>query len=273
MEREKIMSSKKKICLGIIFLLAILVITLIGQIYTPYDPNRTQLSASLVSPCKEFIFGTDKLGRDIFSRLLAGMANTVFAAIIVNIFSFIIGAFLGILSGYTGGRLEKLIMVFTTLLQAFPQFVLIVTLAGIMGSSLKNSIIALIIVSWIPYARVSRSLVISIKNSDYIKSAYMCGANQLTIFIKYILPNISGPLLVTAMIDIGNVILSLAALSYLGLGAAKPAIEWGSMMSEAKQTMLYAPWSIAFPGIAIFIVVFVFNFLGEGIAEALNKSR
>jgi peptide/nickel transport system permease protein len=264
---------KKALIFAAAFVAAVLLVSVIGQFYTPHDPNKTMLSMSLLSPSSEYPLGTDKLGRDILSRILSGASNTVFSALVVTVVSFSIGTLLGITAGFFGKRYEKVIMAGTTLFQAFPQFVLVVALAGIMGNSLRNSIIALIIVSWVPYARVSRSLVLCMKSSDYIKAAQMCGAGRLPILTKYILPNVVGPIIVTAMLDICNVILSLAALSYLGLGAAKPAIEWGTMMSEAKQTMLQAPWGIIFPGIAIFIVVTAFNYLGEKIGESLNEKR
>jgi len=266
-------NGKKSVLFAGALVFAVVLVSVLGQFIMPCDPQKTDLSISLLSPNSAFWFGTDKLGRCIFSRILAGAPNTVLSAVIVTAASFAIGTFLGITAAYFGKLYEKVVMTATTLFQAFPKFILIVALAGIMGTGLKNSIIALTLVYWVPYARVSRSLVLEIKHIDYIKAAQICGAGPMAVLFRYILPNIAAPLIVECMLDIGGVILSLASLSYLGLGSAKPAIEWGSMMSEAKQVMLQAPWGIIFPGIAIFIVVSAFNYFGEKLGESFYSDR
>ncbi len=251
-----------------IFVAAVLLVSVVGQFITPNNPQETKLAHSLLAPNAAYWLGTDKLGRCVRSRILAGAPNTVFSALFVSVASFAIGAFLGTTAAFHGGTYEKLVMSVTSLFQAFPKFVLIVALAGVLGAGLKNSIVALVLVCWVPYTRVSRSLVLEIKNNDYVKAAQICGAPPVTVLCRYILPNIVGPLLVMCMLDVGSVILSLASLPYLGLGSAKPAIEWGSMMSEAKQSMLQAPWGVIFPGIAIFIIVSAFNLFAEKLSES-----
>ena len=264
------MKSKNKLLVySALFVIAILLVSFLGQYIAPYDPTLTDLGNTMKTPNSHNWFGTDKLGRDIFSRILAGAPTTVYSALLVTLCSFGIGTFLGITAAYFGKTYEKAVMSFTTLFQAFPKFALIVTLAGLLGSSLKNSVIALILVCWVPYVRISRSLVLTVKDCEYVRAAQICGAGRMRILLFYILPNVIEPLIVTSMLEISGAILNLASLSYLGLGTPSPAIEWGSMISEAKATMLQAPWSVIIPGIAIFIVVSAFNYFGEKLSEAI----
>lgn len=265
------LTNKRKLYAMIILASIVLVIALLGEHLAPNDPFKTNLSHSLLPPSKEYLFGTDKMGRCILSRILVGAKSSIFSAITVVIIVFSIGSLIGIIAGFFGGILDKILMKITLILQAFPSFILAVTVAGTLGMGIKNSMISLILVYWTTYARLSRSMVLSMKSAVYIKSAIMCGANKIQIIFKYIIPNVIGPLVVTAMLDIGNVILTMAGLAYLGLGPKKPSAQWGLMMSEAKQTMQQAPWGLIFPGIAIFIVVIVFNMLGDKIRDNLDE--
>ena len=265
------MKSKKILIYCTVFLLCILTVSVLGHFIAPHDAFMTDLKNVLKAPGTDNFFGTDKLGRDILSRILEGAPMTIFSSLAVVGASFVVGVLLGAAAGVFGGITEKIIISATTVFQAFPKFILIVAMAGVLGSGLRNCLLALFIVSWVPYVRVSRSLVISMRNSNYIKAARLCGAGRSSLLLKYIIPNIIEPLIVISVIDIGGVILNMASLSYLGLGVGSPSVEWGSMISEAKDTMLQAPWGIIFPGIAIFIVVTAFNVFGEKLGEYLYE--
>lgn len=265
--------AKRGLIVAAIFVTCVILVALFGSMMTLHNPTETDLSKSLLAPSSMYPFGTDKLGRCIYSRIMAGAANTILSSLFVALLSMVFGTVLGSSAALIGGKYETAVMAVTSVTQSFPKFILIVALAGILGNSLRNSIIALFSVFWVNYARLSRSLVLDLKNSDYVRAARICGAGVFRIIRTHILPAIIGPLIVTCMLDICTVVLDLSALSYLGLGAAKPAIEWGSMMSEAKQTMRFAPWGILFPGIMVFVVVSAFNYFGEKIGEMIYESE
>lgn len=267
----KNMTNKKKLYIMVFIVFIIILVAIFGKYMAPHDPFKTDLANSLRNPCKEYIFGTDKMGRCIACRILAGASSSIFSALTVVGIVFVVGTLLGVISGFFGGIYDKVLMKITLVFQAFPSFILAVTVAGTLGVGIRNSIISLVLVYWTTYARLSRSMVLNMKESTYIRAAKMCGASKFHIIFKYIIPNLIGPLIVTAMLDIGNVILSMAGLSYLGLGAAKPSAEWGSMMCEAKQTMQQTPWGLVFPGLAIFIVVIAFNMLGDKIRDTIDE--
>lgn len=251
--------------LGIVLLLAVF-----GNHLTVNDPYKTDLSQALVAPCAEFPFGTDNLGRCVYSRVMEGASASVFSALIVVGIVFVSGTLLGVLSGYLGGCWDNLIMKITMIFQAFPSFILAVAIAGMLGPGIRNAILSLAIMYWTTYARLARSLVLKVKDETYIRAARMCGAPKRHIILKYILPNIIPPLIITAALDIGNVVLSMAGLSFLGLGAQPPLAEWGIMISNGRSYLQTAPWCIVFPSVALFTVVVLFNLLGDSIRDRLD---
>lgn len=177
------------------------------------------------------------------------------------------------LSGFCGGLFDTVLMKITVIFQAFPGFILAICVAAMLGNGLKNGILLLSLVYWTIYARLGRSLVISMKGETYIKAAKMCGASNGAIMLRYVVPNVVAPVIVTATLDVSNVILSMAGLSFLGLGAERPTAEWGAMMSEARNFLQTGPWGILCPGIALFIVVFLFNRFGDIISDMINDGR
>lgn len=236
------------------------------------DPNKTDLSQTFIVPgTPGHFFGTDNVGRDVFARVLNGGIISVYSAVLTVIIVFMAGTFIGTVSGFIGGAFDNIIMKIVTVFQAFPSFVLAIAIAGILGQGLFNGILALSLVYWVTYARLSRSLVLSIKNATFVQSARVCGADHKSIILKYMLPNMLPTLAVTAALDVGNVILSMAGLSFLGLGAARPTSEWGAMMSEARTNFQTQPWTIVFPGIALFIAVIIFNLFGDSIRDMIDK--
>lgn len=257
-------------------MLAVVIVYLLFLVITPQilniDSNKTDLSQAFISPgAKGHPFGTDNVGRDVFARILNGGVISVYSAILTVGIVFIVGTIIGTVSGFIGGTFDNIIMKIVTVFQAFPSFVLAIAIAGILGQGLFNGILALSLVYWVTYARLSRSLVLSIKDSIFVQSARVCGADNKNIILKYMLPNMLPTLAVTAALDVGNVILSMAGLSFLGLGAARPTSEWGAMMSEARTNFQTQPWTIVFPGIALFIAVIVFNLFGDSIRDMIDK--
>ena len=265
---------KTKIALivSLTLLLIMLAFLLIAPHFLQHDPYATNLNDSFLPAGQdEYLLGTDNLGRCVFCRIIAGGQETIFAAMIVVVIVLVFGSFLGMLAGYSGGITDSVITKITTIFQAFPSFVLAVAIAGILGPGKGNGMIAMILVYWTGYTRYARSLVLSLRNETYVHAAQMCGASRLTILAKYILPNMIPPLLVTAALDIGNVVLSMAGLSYLGLGGARPTAEWGAMMSESRRFLQTNPSFILIPGIALLVMVFLFNICSDSARDWLDK--
>ena len=250
-----------------IIVVLILGIALLGRYFAPHDPYLTSLSLALQPPTLEYPFGTDHLGRCILSRVLYATPISIFSAVLVVFASTILGTSLGVLSGYLGGIADRVISQIVITFQAFPSFLLAVSVAGVLGSGIRNGILALILVSWTSYARFSKSLVNRIKHENYLHVARLYGAKTRHIVIKYIFPNIISPVIVASDQEIGTVILSMSALSFLGLGAAAPIPELGAMMSEARKNLQIAPWCLIFPGLILLIYVICFNSFGDALRE------
>lgn len=251
----------------IIIIILLLCVALLGRYFAPHDPYLTSLSSALQPPSWEYPFGTDHLGRCILSRVLYGAPISIFSAIAVVFASTILGTFLGAISGYLGGVAEKFISQIVITFQAFPSFLLAVSVAGVLGSGIRNGILALILVSWTSYARFSKSLVNRVKHENYLHVARLHGAKTHHIVVKYIFPNIISPIIVTSVQEIGTIILSMSALSFLGLGAAAPMPELGAMMSEARKHLQLAPWYLIFPGLILLISVICFNSFGDALRK------
>ena len=237
------------------------------------DPLKGSLMDALLPPCKEHIFGTDKMGRDIFTRVIYGARASLTATFGVVALIFLIGSVMGIISGYFGGVVDAVIMRIADMMLAFPGLVLALAVAGIMGASIKNAIIAIVVVSWTKYARLARSLVLKIRDRDYVAAAIVTGSKTPYMLLRYMLPNALPTLIITAATDVGSMMLELAAMSFLGFGAKPPAPEWGYMLNEGRACMQTAPWLMIFPGLAIFIVVVVFNMLGDSVRDILDPKN
>jgi peptide/nickel transport system permease protein len=224
----------------------------------------------LLEPPSGFdLFGTDQLGRDVASRVFWGARISLPIAALVVAVSLLIGVTLGSVAGYMGGWLDALLMRGTDLVFAFPAIILAMALTAVLKPGLTTAVIAIITISWPAYGRLARALVRSAARSDYVVAARLLGGGPVRSLLVDIMPNIAGPVLVLAMLDVGNVILLLSALSFLGLGAQPPVPEWGSMVSDGSQ--YFGQWWLAtFPGLAIFTAVLGFNFVGDGIRDILD---
>ena len=256
-----------------VIIAALLVLTLISPLLEIHDPFRTNMRAAFMPPSAEYLFGTDNLGRCVLCRIIEGSRTSVFTGLAVVLLSALIGTLLGVTAGYFGGLFDEIVTDLITIFQAFPSFVLAIAIAGILGQSLLNGIIALCAVYWTTYAKLSRSLVQQVRSDNYVKTAWLSGAGRGAILSKYILPRTSAPVVVTTVLDFGSVVLAMAGLSFLGLGAVRPTAEWGAVMSEARDYLQKAPWIIIFNGIALFLVVCAFNLFGEKLGEKINKER
>ncbi|SFB28403.1 peptide/nickel transport system permease protein/nickel transport system permease protein [Acetitomaculum ruminis DSM 5522] len=263
----------KNISFTIFSVLALLII--LAAVFAPLithgiDPLNGSLKDSIIAPNAEHIFGTDKMGRDIFARVIYGARTSLVSAFAVVFIVFIVGMILGVVAGYFGGIVDAIIMRIADMMIAFPGLVLALAVAGIMGASIKNAVLAISIVTWPKYARLARSLVMKVRNMDYVNAAIVTGSKTLHMLVKYMVPNVLPTLIITAATDIGSMMLEIAALSFLGFGAVAPTPEWGLMLSEGRAYMQSAPWLMVYPGLAIFITVVVFNMLGDGLRDILD---
>ncbi|MGI6878987.1 ABC transporter permease [Microbacterium sp. gxy059] len=256
--------------IGTVIALAWVIVAFTAQWWVPFAPNA-QVLPRLQAPGGEALLGTDGGGRDIFSRLMTGATVTIPLALLLVAASMVIGTIVGAVAGYFGRWVDETLMRITDLVMAFPTVILAMVVAASLGPSLYNAVIAAIVVSWPQYARVTRSLVLGLRGQNYVVSGRLLGYSPLRSLAVDILPNILGPMLVLATLDIGTAILLLSGLSFLGLGAQPPTAEWGSMISAAMSNF-DAWWLGVFPGLAILTVVMAFNFLGDALRDVLDPT-
>lgn len=268
---KKFIKRNKMFSLLVVAAIAIILVGILAPVIATHSPYESNLHDAFIAPNSEHIFGTDKLGRDIFSRVIYGTRISLSAALILVILIFTIGTTLGVIAGYFGGIIDTIIMRISDMMISFPGMVLAIAMAGIMGASVKNAVIAITVVSWTKYARLSRSLVLKIKETDYIRAAKVTGCKTVHIITRHIIPNIISTLIITATTDIGTMILELSALSFLGFGAQSPQAEWGLMLNEGRAYMVDCPWLMIYPGLAICIVVVVYNLLGDSLRDILDS--
>lgn len=271
MKVVKFLNANRQFTLFLFLACLIVLVAIFAPIVTGgVDPLKGNILNALLEPSKEHIFGTDKMGRDIFARVIYGARISLASTFGVVGLVFLVGTIMGVLAGYFRGFVDSAIMRIADMMLAFPGLVLALAVAGIMGASIRNAIIAIVIVNWTKYARLARSLVLKIRDRDYVSAAIVTGSKTPYMLFRYMLPNALPTLIITAATDIGAMMLELAALSFLGFGAKPPAPEWGFMLNEGRASMQTAPWLMIFPGLAIFIVVVVFNMLGDSIRDILD---
>lgn len=275
---QKIRRDSVKMRLIIFGTLAVLL--LLGAIFskylTPYDPYLQDLRNAKAAPSAAHLLGTDRYGRDMLSRVIVGSWTSIFSTLLLVAVITALGTAVGVFCGWHGGRTDTVLMRISDIFLAFPGLVFALAVAGVLGGGLHNAIIALAAISWPKYARIARSQTLALKETAYLKAARLAGSSTVKIIFKHILPNIMGPVLVTSMLDIGTMMMELAGLSFLGLGAKPPIAEWGSMMSDTRSLLSTAPWVTLSPGIAVFVSVMIFNLLGDTIrdyADPRNRRR
>ncbi len=261
---------KHSIIFGGSLLIFLVIMAIFAPWITSYDPLDVKVENRLQSPSSEHLFGTDQLGRDIFSRVIYGTRISLRIGFISVLISFIIGASLGITAGYFGKRIDNTIMAINDVMLAFPGLLLAIAIVGILGPGINNVMIAVGIGGIPEYMRVARNQTLSIRNLNYVQAATAIGASRTRILFRHILPNILAPLIILAAMGFAGAILASAALSFIGLGAQPPSPEWGAMLSIGRSNIREAWWLATFPGIAITITVLAINILGDGLRDTLD---
>ena len=257
--------------LKIFLVLAIIVvlIAIFAPKIIPYSFDE-EVGASLTAPNGKYFFGTDQIGRDLFSRVIYGARYSIFMTMTLVFIIFVVGTVLGVIAGYFGGIVDSVIMRIGDMMIAFPGLILAIAIAGLLGPSVRNAIIAISAVTWTKYARLARSMVLKIKQELYVEAAKITGSKNYSVIFKYIIPNMITTMIVTAVSDMGTLMLEIAALSFLGFGAQPPTPEWGAMLNEGRTTLSRAPWMMMYPGLAIVIVVIIFNMLGDSVRDLVD---
>ena len=274
-KHKKLKKDRTTLKLGFFLILVagLLFVACFGQYIVPYDPYAQDLSNALQPPSGSHLLGTDRYGRDLFSRSIIGAQTTVFSALALVAGITIVGTVIGVICGYVGGWIDSLIMRISDIFLAFPEMVFAIAIAGVLNGGIWSAAIAVGLIAWPRYARVARSQVLAMKNHQYMNAAKLMGTRWYKVILKHIMPNILGPIVVTAALDVGAMIMNLAGLSYLGLGVVPPTPEWGSMMSEGRSMLQTSPWIVLAPGLAIFITVIIFNLLGDTVRDILDPKQ
>ena len=251
----------------------LLLVTIFADRIVPYDPYAQDLSKSMMPPSAEHLMGTDRYGRDMFSRVIVGAQVSIFFTLaLVGVIS-VFGTIVGTLCGYYGGAFDSIVMRISDVCLAFPGLVFALAIAALLGGGVGNAVIALAVISWPKYARVARGQTLALKNVPFVLAARLSGCTSLQMILRHILPNILGPILVTAMLDIGTMMMELAGLSFLGLGAQPHTAEWGNMMAGGRSMLQTYPWLVLSPGLAIFVTVVIFNLLGDTVRDYMDPKN
>lgn len=269
--RQKIQKSniRQRLCFFTFLAAALMLVVVFAEYLCPYDPNA-QIFGTLEPPSAAHPAGTDRFGRDMLSRILVGLQTSVLSTLALVIIITVAGTVIGVLCGHSGGITDTLMMRVSDVCLAFPGLVFALAIAALLNGGLQNAVLALALISWPKYARIARSQTLALESTDYIAAARLAGDTPAQIIMRHILPNSAGPVLVTAMLDIGTMMMELAGLSFLGLGAMPPTAELGNMMSGGRSMLQTYPWVIIGPGIAIFIAVVIFNLLGDTVRDYLD---
>ena len=255
--------------LGVVLFLAWILVAIFAPIIAPHSPTDGDLAFQYLPPSADYWFGTDELGRDVFSRVLYASRVSLTASLVTVLISFGVGIFFGGLAGYIGGVVDDVMMRFSEMIQSFPPLILAMVIAAALGPNISNSILAMAVIWWPNYARLTRSIVISLKSNDYVTASRVLGATHTRILTREILPNSIGSLIVMCTLDLGNAILMFSGLSFLGLGVQPPTPEWGAMVSDGvRDTAKW--WVSTFPGLAIFSVAIAANVIGDGLRDYLG---
>ena len=258
---------------AVVALALLLVAALFGPALAPYPEDAEgaiHADARLQAPSPAHPFGTDELGRDVLSRVLIGARISLSVGVIVLVIGVSIGTVLGAIAGFVGGRLSEAIMRFTDIMITIPELILALAITAVLGRSLGNTMLAIGLVRWPIYCRLVQAQVAGLATEPFVEAAVAGGAGPTRVLARHILPNCVSPVIVRASLDMGLAILTAAALGFLGLGAQEPIPEWGAMVSNARKTFPTAWWSATFPGLAIFVTVFAFNVLGDGLRDVLD---
>jgi peptide/nickel transport system permease protein len=255
---------------GLVLLLIFVVMAITAPLISPYDPLHQNISASLTPPSAHYWLGTDKLGRDLFSRMIYGARISIGVGFAVVVMAGVFGTLVGLIAGFMRGWLDEVLMRTTDIFFAFPSLILAMAIAGALGPSLQNALIAVAVVSWPVYARLIRGQVLALREQEFVFAARSVGVGSWAIIFRHVLPNTLAPFLVQASFDMGAVILAVAGLSFIGFGAQPPTPEWGVMISEGRNYITTQGWLTAVPAAAILLLVAAFNLVGDGLRDVLD---
>lgn len=259
--------------LSFLFIVLMTAVALFSPFIAPYSYSEQDLLNILSPPCRKYLLGTDQLGRDMLSRLLYGTGISMFVAVVTSVTALLIGTIYGAVSGYVGGRTDGLMMRMVDVIYSFPDLLLIILLMVVMGRGMTAIVTALSLVSWVSVARLVRGEVLRIKEEQFVESARALGAGDARILFRHILPHTLGPLIVTLTFRIPAVILAESTLSFIGLGVEPPKPSWGTLTREGWALMRFNPHTIIFPALAITLTMLAFNFLGDGLRDALDPKK
>lgn len=251
----------------------LLLVTIFARQICPYDPYMQDLNQALQAPSAAHLMGTDTYGRDMLSRVIIGAQTSISSTFVLVAIITVFGTAIGVICGYHGGLIDSVVMRISDVCLAFPGLVFAMAIAAVLNGGVQNAVLALALISWPKYSRVARSQTLALKSLPYIHAARLAGDNSFQLIFRHILPNILGPILVTAMLDIGTMMMEIAGLSFLNLGAQPPVAEWGSMMSSGRSMLQTYPWIVLSPGIAIFVSVVIFNLLGDTIRDFMDPKN
>ncbi len=264
---------QRNLLIGAVMIALLVSIAIFAPAIAPMGDQETDYTARLVPPSREHLFGTDNLGRDIFSRVLYGARIDLQVGIVSVLPPFLIGIALGCLAGYYGGRLDSVVMRAADVIQAFPFLILIIAIVAVLGIGLPSVYIAVALVAWVSYARLIRGEILVARNQEYVDAARSLGASDARVIGRHLLPNVITSALVFATTDVVLYIVLVTSLSYLGLAARPPSPEWGAMITEGRTFMATAWWISLFPGLAVVVTGIAFSIFGDGLADALRVRR
>jgi peptide/nickel transport system permease protein len=264
---------QRNLVLGGTLIAFVVLIAIFAPAIAPMSDQETDYTARLVPPSHEHLFGTDNLGRDIFSRVLYGSRIDLQVGLVSVFLPFLVGVTLGCLAGYYGGRTDNVLMRISDIIQAFPFLILIIAIVAVLGIGLPSVYIAVALVAWVSYARLIRGEILVAKNQEYVEAARSLGASDVRVVGRHLLPNVITSALVYATTDIVLYIVLVTSLSYLGLAARPPSPEWGAMITEGRTFMATAWWISLFPGLAVVVTGIAFSVFGDGLADALRVGR
>jgi peptide/nickel transport system permease protein len=264
-----ILERKPILIFSVVVILGLIILTLFGELLAPYDPLEVNLRAKLQPPDLAHLMGTDDMGRDVLSRVIAGTRLSTITVVVIMSSCLVVGILVGTLAGYFGGRLDEALMRITEIFLAFPPLILALAIVAALGPSLVNAMLAISIVWWPWYARMVRGQVLAVKQNQYVEAARAIGVGDARVMTRHVLPNCLMPVIIQASMDMGAALVLTAGLSFIGLGAQAPTPEWGAMVGIGRRYLLTAWWMSTFPGLAIFISILGLNLLGDTLQEVL----
>ena len=269
----RIFYKNKMAVMGFIIILAMVIIAIFAPLIATQAPEAQDLAIRFQSPSAEHFFGTDNFGRDIFSNVVYGARISLFIGLVATIISVIIGTIIGAVAGFFGGGVDNVLMRLVDIILSIPSLILAIAISAVLGTGIRNLILAVSLSSITNYARIVRASVLSVKEQEYVEAAKIGGASNFRLIFRHILPNCTGPIIVQATLGVGTAILQAASLSFIGLGVQPPTPEWGGMLSQGRSYIRDYPHMTIFPGLAIALTIFSLNLFGDGLSDTLDVKQ